>query len=239
MSPAARLFATIVFTCLPAGVDAATGTIEIASDERRRGISWSQSRATARAALSIQPTTTFRIDGAVTALRRSRRHRGADTVVDLGAGWQDRSGPVRYDAGVVAHLFAGGAGRLDYAEVQAGLGSTIGPADFGLSASYAPRQNAIGGEVLYLAADARVAVVGTPFSIVGGLGRSSGAVRDPIRAARLRPENRYMDWRLGVEHVSGPVTASLLYLGTDLSTPQSPTTRGSGDTLILRLTLTL
>ena len=199
MSPAARLFATILFACLPAGADAAIGTIEIASDERRRGLSWSQSRAAARAALSIEPTTALRIDGAVTTLRGSRRHRGADAVVDLGAGWQNRSGPVRVDAGAVAHLFAGGAGRLDYAEVQAGLGSTIGPADFAVSASYAPRQSAIGGEALYLTADARIAVVGTPFSIIGGLGRSSGAVRDPIRSARLRPESRYIHWRLGVE----------------------------------------
>ena len=84
-------------------------------------------------------------------------------------------------------------------------------------ADYAPSQDAIGGDNLYLHAGARAGVPGTPWTLLAGIGHSSGKVDDAFRAARLRPGGDYTDWRLGVEHVAGPVTLGLDYVGTDVS----------------------
>lgn len=241
--PAVRAAAALCLLCLPVAARAVTATVEAASDERRRGLSWSDGRATAGARLSVDAGPALRLEGTATALRGSRRHGGADAGFDLAGSWRGGSGPFRLDGAVLAHLFAGGTGRLGYAEAQAGLGTTLGPVDLDLSATYAPSQRAIGGDNLYLAAGLRAAVIGTPFTLVGGVGRSSGGGRNGDRenAVRLRPDGSYVDWRLGIQHARGPLEASLLYVGNNIG--RVPESRfagtGRGDTLLVRLALTL
>lgn len=241
MIAAARSILALAILCLPVAARAATATIEAGSDERRRSLSWSGGKAAAQAALSIDPSPAFRLDAAATTLRGAARHTGADAGFDLGASWRAQTGAFRLDAGVVGHLFAGGSGPLDYAEVQGGIGTSLGPASLDLFASYAPHQNAIGGDNLYLAAQTRVAILGTPFSATGGLGHSSGDVSDAARADRLRPGGAYFDWQLGIEHARGPITVSLLYVGNDIKASDRKThaTGAAGDTVLVRLGLSL
>ncbi|TVV71060.1 TorF family putative porin [Sphingomonas solaris] len=215
----------------------------VVSDERRRGISWSDGRASAQAGLGLAAGD-FRLDASATALRNSPRHRGADAGVDLSGGWRQREGgAVRVDAAVIAHLFAGGAGRLNYVELQAGGNALVGPVSVDLSVTYAPPQrSAIGGDNLYLAARARLAVIGTPFGVVAGVGRSSGHTDDPVAATRLRPGGTYYDWQLGVEHIRGPIGVSVSYVGNDIArrtVPDMAAARHAGDAVVARIALTL
>lgn len=246
MSPvraAAPALITLGLLDLTQAAAAETVTIDAVSDERRRGLSWSGSRASTTAAVTLDPAANIRLDGGMTALRGARRHGGADAVVDLGASLRHRTGAFRLDLGALAHVFAGGAGRLNYAEAQAGAGTTLGPFDVDFSATYAPPQAAIGGDALYLAAGARVAILGSPFSLAGGIGHSSGHARrgDPAHAARLRPAGDYADWRLGIEHRRGPLALSLAYVGNTISKSSADrfTDRGRNDALVAKVALML
>lgn len=190
-------------------------SVGVSSDDRRRGLSWSGGKAALDAAVYVPLGNAFTIGAEAMTLRGSRRHGGADAGVDLSAGYRRDSGPWQLTAGAVGHVFPG-EGRLDYVEVEAGAGYLIGPAQLGLHVSYVPSQNAIGGDNLYLGAGADVAVPGTPFTLIGGIGRSSGSVDNAVRAMRLRPGGTYWDYRLGVEHVRGPLAAGLRYTDTSI-----------------------
>ncbi len=195
-------------TGLSAGVEAAT-------DEARRGISWSENRAalSADAAAGFGPVDA---SARVVTLRGSSRHGDADTVADiaLGTGWD--LGAIRVRAGGTAHLFSGARGKMDYGEVGASAGFTFGPLQVTGGADYAPSQDAIGGDNLFVYAAANAGVPGTPFTVVADIGRSSGDADDPVRAQRLRPGGNYSNWRLGVEHRTGPLTLAIDYVGTDI-----------------------
>ena len=194
---------------------APAATIEIGSDEARRGLSWTQGRAAASAEgrLSAGP-----VDGSarIVTLRDSARHDGADVVVDLSlsTGWT--LGAVRVQAEGASHLFAGARGGMDYHEIGASAGYGIGPLYATIGTMVAPSQRAIGGSNVYLYAAANAGIPGTPFTVLTRLGRSSGKVDDPDRARRLRPGGTYVDWRLGIENPRDALTLGLDYIGTDI-----------------------
>ncbi|GGB35781.1 hypothetical protein GCM10011380_26470 [Sphingomonas metalli] len=211
--------------------------VEATTDERRRGLSWSGGDPS----LSADAYGSFgAIDAGarIAATRGSPRHAGADAVADLslGTGW-DVSG-LRLGVGATAHLFTGADRRMDYGELTAEARYTLGPAQLTLGADYAPDQAAIGGDNLYLRAGATLGIPSTPFTLLADVGRSSGSVDDPDRAARLRPAGRYTDWRVGVEHVTGPLTLAVEYVGSDIARDAVTSSYGdgrhSGDRLVAR-----
>lgn len=190
--------------------------VEATTDERRRGLSWSEGRASVSgdAALTLGAVE---LDARVAALRGSVRQDGADAVADLGAAIVGDFGPVQLRGRAIGHVFAGAERGMDYAEFGGDARYTLGPVELTAGALYAPPQRAIGGSNLYLSAQAVAGIPMTPFTLVGGVGRSSGTVDDAARADRLRPGGTYTDWRLGVEHVTGPLTLAIDYVGTDLN----------------------
>lgn len=214
------LLAALLATVAPAAAQSIAGGVEATNEEVRRGLGWSQGRASvsADATASVGP-----LDAGirVAALRGSSRHAHADAVADLSlaAGWD--LGAVRVRATGIGHLFAGADASMDYVELGGSASYTLGPVRASAGALYAPPQDAIGGSNLYLYAGADAGIPGTPLTALALLGRSSGDVDDPVRAQRLRPGGRYMDWRLGVEHRRGRLTLGLDYLGTDVSRRQA------------------
>jgi hypothetical protein len=211
--------------------------VEASTDERRRGLSWSGGRA----ALSADASATLagaQVSARVTSTRGSARHAGADAVADLQLGATRTTGPFDLEAHVAGHVFAGADRAMDYAEIGATGRYTLGPAQVGIGADFAPAQAAIGGSNLYLHGDAGIGIPATPLTLSAHLGRSSGSARDDPRAARLRPGGTYVDWRLGVEHVSGPVTIGLDYGGTDIDRRAAASAfgdvRNSGERLAAR-----
>lgn len=211
--------------------------VEATTDERRRGLSWSEGKASISgdAALTLGM---IELDARVSALRGSVRHDGADAVADLGAAIVTDVGPFQLRGRAIGHVFAGAEQGMDYAEFGGDARYTLGPVELTAGALYAPPQRAIGGSNLYLSAQAVAGIPITPFTLVGGIGRSSGAVDDALRADRLRPGGTYVDWRLGVEHTTGPLTLALDYVGTDLNDDRGVTSIGdrphSGDRILGR-----
>lgn len=191
--------------------------VEIATDQRRRGLSWSGGALAPAAGVRVELPTGLDLGARLTATRGDPRHGGADAVVDPSLGWRVQAGAVRLDAFATAHLFARARAALDYGELGAAAAYSLGPAEAAVEARYAPSQAGIGGDNLYLRAGLAAGIPATPFTLTAAVGRSSGHADDPVRAARLRPGGRYHDWSIGVERVSGPLTLALLYTGTDIA----------------------
>jgi hypothetical protein len=191
--------------------------LEVATDERRRGLSWSDSRLAPAAWARIDLPAGIDVGARVTGTRGDPRHGGADAVIEPTLGYSRLAGGLRLDGFVTGHLFTGARASLDYGELGAGASYTLGPVEAGAEARYAPSQSAIGGDNLYLGVRGRLGIPATPWTLTATLGRSSGSVDDPVRAARLRPAGTYRAWSVGVEHITGPVTLALVYTGTDIS----------------------
>ncbi len=223
MIPALRIMSLAVAAfATPAAAQVATTIgVEGASDENRRGLSWSGGRAAASADV-LASRGAVDASARIVAIRGSDRHGGADAVADLslGSGWD--VGALRLRAHGQAHLFAGARGGMDYVEFGGSAGYGYGPLYLTAGASYAPAQRAIGGSNLYLHANAGAGIPGTPLTLLADLGHSSGTVDDPFRAQRLRPGGAYTDWRLGVEHRRDRLTIGLDYVGTDIARGQPP-----------------
>ncbi|MEN2746204.1 TorF family putative porin [Sphingomonas sp. T9W2] len=214
-----------------------SGGVEATIDERRRGLSWSEGRASVSGDLAVT-LGTIELDARIAALRGSIRHDGADAVADLGAAFVTGVGPFQLRARAIGHVFAGSRSSMNYGEIGGDARYTLGPVELIAGALYAPPQDAIGGSNLYMSAQAVAGIPMTPFTLVGGVGRSAGTVDDPTRADRLRPGGSYRDWRLGVEHVTGPLTLALDYVGTDLAEGRPVSAIGdrgnSGDRVLAR-----
>jgi uncharacterized protein (TIGR02001 family) len=209
----------LLLAVMPAMAQAGPGidlSLEASSDQRRRGLSWSDGRPTIEAGVSVPLAGAFDLGLAASPLRGSARHGGADGVADLSLRYRQDLGLLSLSGGATGHVFAG-ASELSYAELDARLGFSLGPARLSAGAAYAPPQSAIGGDNLYLHAGVDIGVPGTPLSLYGHVGRSSGRVDDPVRATRLRPENQYRDHAVGMDYAMGPLTAGLRYTDTSIT----------------------
>ena len=234
------LFTTILIGTLaasPASAQRLTGGIEAATDESRRGLSWSEGRIATSVDLSL-PAGPLEASARVAAVRDSVRHDGAEVVGDLELGATTDLGPFRMRGHVTGHIFAGARSKMDYVELGGSASYSLGPLRLDAGAVYAPDQSAIGGSNLYLYAGANAGIPTTPLSASVSIGRSSGDTDDPVRAARLRPTGTYSDWRIGLEYNRFPVTLGLDYVGTDIANRPglSPfaDARHSGDSVIGR-----
>jgi hypothetical protein len=184
-----------------------SATVEAASEERRRGLSWSDGEPVLRGSISMPVAKGLSIEGATTSLWGSDRHGDADAVIDLGAVFARQFGGWSLSAEGRYHLFPGASGP-GYGEIGAGAAFLIGPGSVDLSANYAPKQSAIGGENLYLSASA------------------------VVRAARLRPNGAYWDHGFNIDYLKGRWSAGLRYADSSIDGPGS---HHAGATLIGRV----
>lgn len=230
------LAAAMVLAATPAPVlaqyaDRFSVTPEASSDERRRGLSWSDGDPVVRGTVAVQATDGLSFDATATSLWNSDRHSRATAVLDLGGSYSQQVGAWRLSAEGVYHLFPSASGQ-GYGEIGASAGFLIGPANIDFNASYAPRQSSIGGDNLYLSASAAAGVPGTPFTVSAHIGRSSGRVRDEENAARLRPDGAYWDHGISVDYLKRHWFAGVRYANSSID---GPGRRHSGATLIGRV----
>lgn len=216
------VFAGLVGTlaAAPAHAQSISGGVEAASDESRRGLSWSEGRAVASADAQVSLSA---LDASVrvVSLRDSDRHAGADAVADLELGVGTSAGAFRLRGHVTGHVFTQSREQTDYFELGGSGSYSLGPLQLTAGAVYAPDQSAIGGENLYLYAAANAGIPTTPLSASAAIGHTSGSTDDSLRAARLRPAGDYTDWRLGVEFSQFPFTFGVDYIGTDVDAAAS------------------
>ena len=197
-----------------------SATLEVMSEEERRGLSWSEGRAALGGDVRV-PVGRFDASARVVTTRDSVRHDGADAVVDLVVGTDWDLGAIQLRTDAIGHVFAGSRTKTDYVEAGVSASYGYGPLYATLGVIGAPSQGAIGGSNLYLYANANAGIPGTPLTVLAELGHSSGSVRDTVRdtvrAGRLRPGGSYSNWRLGLEHRRDRLTVGVDYIGTDIA----------------------
>ena len=218
--------------------DVGSVTLEMMSEEERRGLSWSEGRAALAGDIRV---SRGRLDASarVVTLRNSVRHGGADAVVDLSVGTDWDLGAVRIRTDATGHAFAGARGRMDYVEAGVSASYAYGPLYATAGVIGAPSQRAIGGSNVYVYANANAGIPGTPLTMLTEVGHSSGSVRDPSRVQRLRPGGSYINWRLGLEHRRDRLTIGVDYIGTDVSRTATASRfadqRNAGDRIVGRV----
>jgi len=184
-----------------AGAFDISATATIVSDYRFRGVSLSDRDP------AVQGSVDVSIGGFYAGVWMSSIARFADTNVeaDLYAGYAGESGPIEYEAGAIAYLYPGGDGTGNVYEGTGSLAYNIGPASARLRVNYAPDQENLAGDNLYLSAEGRFAIPATPVTFFAQAGRERGSFY-----------GRKWDWSLGLEATRGPLTASFGYFDTDL-----------------------
>lgn len=216
------LVAALCGGLLPAGAQAQSGaqsaptfSLEAETDHRVRGLSWSDGKAALSAAASIPVTYDLGVDLDAVTLRDSPRHGGADIGLTVAPRYTLRSGGWDVTGGLRGNVFVGRSGT-SYVEITGDVARTLGPAQLIVGASFAPAQDAIGGSNLYLDAQLSTSIPGTPVTLYGGIGHTSGSTRDPVRAARLRPGGAYLDHHVGAEYTDANLALGLRYSGTSI-----------------------
>jgi hypothetical protein len=194
---------------------APTVSFEAETDHRERGLSWSDGKAAIGASASVPLTYDLGIDLDAVTLRDSARHGGADLGLTLAPRYTLRSGGWDFTAGLRGNVFVGRSGT-SFVELTGEVARTLGPAQLVVGAAFAPSQDAIGGSNLYLDAQLSASIPGTPVTLYGGLGHTSGTFNGDPRVARLRPGGDYLDHHLGVEYTDANLAAGLRYSGTSI-----------------------
>jgi len=179
-----------------------TATVTGVSDYRFRGVSESGRDP------ALQGSVDLTYHGFYVGAWASSIARTADThaELDLYAGYTGNAGPLEYDFGVIAYLYPGGDGTGNVYEGKASVSYTFGPATAKLTANYAPDQENLDGDNLYLNGELRVGIPSTPLTAFASLGRERGSFY-----------GRKWDWALGLEFTRGPFTASVAYVDTNLN----------------------
>lgn len=202
------------FPALAQSMSGPTISLEAETDHRERGLGWSDGKAAISAGVTLPVIQDLNVDLEATTLRGSRRHGGADVGLTLAPSYTLRTSGWDFTAGVRGHAFIERSG-LAYWDMTGSAAHSLGPAQLVLSATFAPSQGAIGGSNLYVDAQLGADVPGTPITVYGGLGHSSGSTRNE-RAARLRPGGDYLDHYLGAEYNQSKMAFGLRYSGTSI-----------------------
>lgn len=214
--------------------------VEATTDEVRRGLSWSDGEVSASTDASVG-FAGFDIAARVAMLRKSDRHANADVVGDLALGkdWDLSGFTVRTEA--IGHVFGNADTGISYGELGLGARYSIGPLQVKADAFYAPSQDAIGGDNLYLRGSANFGIPVFPVTVAASVGYTTGDTKD-ARSARLRPGGDYADWKVGLEYNQFPFTVGVDYAGTDVDTSRVATSpfadlNHAGDRVVGRVRL--
>ena len=213
-----RLPIAVGALCLasPVAAQGAHAWLDAASDLRERGISMSGGRAGLAGGVGIGSEGPA-LDAMAITTRGAQRHGGADLRATVTGGYSARLAGSRLRGELAWRSFAGGRGPLNYWEGGAVADTLIGPVTLAAGLHYAPSQRALGGSLAYARIGADGGLPGLPWSLAAHVGRISGETKDPLRAARLRPDSTYIDWAIGLRRTAGPVLLSLTYSDTDIA----------------------
>ncbi len=190
-----------------------SGGATVVSDYRFRGISQTDKRFALQGSITAKHSSGFyasvwgsSIDDYVAA--------GADTELDLVAGYSTPLGGATVDVGVVYYYYPGNGGAdSDFFETYASVSGTVGGVSAKVGAAFAPKQAALtigsGNEDnFYLYTDLSTALPGTPVTLTGHVGHSFGP-------SYLTIGDEYTDWSLGASYTAGNLTFGVSYVDTN------------------------
>ena len=191
----------VAMLTMPAGTHAAvSGSIDVVSDYRFRGVSLSGGRPAVQATLHVSQGPLF-VEGFVTSLGRSANDASVET--DLTFGGTRKIGKGTATLSATWYLYPG-SHQHGVVELLGRYDHPVGPVTFSLTAGYAPPQHTLNGkDNLYLGLSATVPI-GRP-QLFASIGRERGAIS---------PGGK-MDWQLGAQMTVRGFDASVSYIDCD------------------------
>jgi uncharacterized protein (TIGR02001 family) len=177
-----------------------SGNVALVSDYRFRGVSLSDEDAAIQGGISLNTAPGFFIGTWASSIETFN---GAETELDLYAGYGFTLKGFDITAGVTAFLFPGGQ-NTDYVEPYVSVGRSFGAFSTTFGAAYAPDQSNIGNnDNIDIYNSSSLALGDTPFSINGTLGYEDGAFGD-----------NKVDWSLGLSGSWKGLSFSAAYVDT-------------------------
>ncbi|MET0307608.1 MAG: TorF family putative porin [Sphingomonas sp.] len=212
-----------------------SGSVALVSDYRFRGVSQSDEEMAVQGGLTVSHTSGIYASVWGSNLSGWGTFGGANMELDLVAGFKTPlSSAVNLDVGVTWYMYPGGADKTDFAEPYAKLSTTLGPVSALVGVAYAPAQEALGNwsatpesrggdkeDNLYVWTDLSSGVPGTPLTVKAHLGYSNGNPGLGPNGTSVAPTGKYLDWLIGADFVTGPVTLGVAYVDTDITEADS------------------
>lgn len=214
----------------PPAAIAITANVALVTDYRFRGLSQSSGDPAIQGSINLNHNSGFYAGFWASSTDFAVVGPAADAVygrqeIDLYAGWTGSLGSgVTADAGLMYYAYPSGkVGKAEFFEPFASVSTTLGPATAKLGVAYAWSQAALDFDAdgrkddnVYVYADLGSGIPGTPVSIAGHLGYTSGAL-SPKFATGASP--RYAggwDYNVGATYaVTGNLSVGVQYVGVD------------------------
>jgi uncharacterized protein (TIGR02001 family) len=186
---------------MPAGVHAeVSGSIDLVSDYRLRGVSLSRGRPALQGTLHASEGPVF-VEGFVTTLGRSKGDAPVETDLTLGGTHKLGKGTASLSA--TWYLYPGDH-QAGVFEIVGRYDLPVGRSTVSMTAGYAPGQHALRkGNNLYVGLSA-IVPIGRP-QLIAAIGREKGA---------LSPRTK-LDWQLGAQMTFSGFNASVSYVDCD------------------------
>ncbi len=223
----AFIAASLSLLPLPAQAQAlltASASLKAETDIRERGLSETDGKLGITLEGTLPITSNIAVDASAETLRASARNGGSELGFQIAPHYVTSWRGWDLTAGVRGHVYAD-AGELDYVELEGSVSRTLGPAWLTLQSAYAPAQDAIGGDNLYVSANAGIGIPGSALSAYAGIGRTIGSTDNAVRAVRLRPDGDYTDWYLALERSHLNFTVGMELTGTSIDQSANRSTR--------------
>lgn len=151
-----------------------SGEVGIVSDYRFRGVSLSDGKYAVQGSVTVSARSGFYASAWASNIAD---YAGAQTEIDLTAGWSGPIGPLTADVSAIGYVYPNGE-SVNYYEFAGSLSKKLGPIGAKIGAAYSPNQKNIGGtDNTYVYGEASYALVGTPVTLNAKAGYENGVYK--------------------------------------------------------------
>lgn len=210
-----------------------SGEATLVSDYRFRGVSQTDEEMAIQGGIGVAHSSGFYVGTWASNLAGWGTFAGSNMELDLYGGYATSVGDLGLDVGLTWYMFPGGVDTTDWAELYANASYALGPVDWTVGVNYAPKQEALANvsatptsngqknDNIYLHTELSAAIPDTPLSLNGHLGYSDGNPGLGPAGTSPAPTGTFLDWSLGADVAVGPLTLSVSYVDTDISSADS------------------
>lgn len=211
-----------------------TGSADITTQYRLRGISQTDNRAAIQGGLTVSHSSGFYVGTWASNLAGYGTFGGSNMELDLIGGYTKAVGPVTLDGGVIYYVYPGTHGH-DYVELYGSGTTKIGPVSAKLGTYWAPKQSKIGGHNIWIYTDWAFPISGTPVTLkahggysTGNTGYTNGLGLGLGRTIGGKSTGVW-DYAAGVDFTYKMLTLNVSYVGTDLKRAEADLNWSAGN----------
>jgi uncharacterized protein (TIGR02001 family) len=210
-----------------------SGSVTLASEYRLRGISQSDSDPAIQGGITVAHSSGVYVGTWASSLAGNGTFGGSNMELDVIAGFSTAAGPVTVDVGGIYYIYPGTQGH-DFVEIFGSVSGALGPVNAKLGAYWAPSQDNIGGDNIWVFTDLALPIEGTPITLKAHAGYSSGDSLYTNGAGAFAPSpvagrnKDVFDYSVGVDLTWRALTLNVSYVGTDMDRAHANAYYGAG-----------